>query len=101
MRVKLVATWFAPTEPVHVDKLRSMSGQRFKQGEHTFPDEWKGILPSSAVILEGPVEKTSPIPEEKPSLKDFDEERQASNQVQKVNNEVHDRLRKAGRPKKK
>lgn len=100
MRVKLTANWFAPTEIVKVDKIRSMGGQRFKKGEHEFPDEWKDVLPKSAIILVGPVEKESPVPNKEPSLKDFDQDRAASNETQRVNNEVHDRLKKAGRPKK-
>ena len=50
MKVKLKRSWFSPTAPEYPDKLRIMSGKRYKKGVHEIPDELKPYLPSDAVI---------------------------------------------------
>ena len=52
MLVKFRKTWFAPSLPIQVDKIRQMSGQRFKAGEHEVAEEYRDILPKDAVIME-------------------------------------------------
>lgn len=76
MLVKFLSTWFAPSETVVVDKIRKVSGQRFRKGVHEVPDELKGFLPSTAKVVK---EKEEPVKEtvESTDLKDYDGERKA------------------------
>ncbi len=51
MRVLLKATWFAPTEVKKLDRIRSISGKRYRKGEQEIPDELREFLPKDAIIL--------------------------------------------------
>jgi len=79
MLVKFLSTWFAPSETVVVDKIRKVSGQRFRKGVHEVPDELKGFLPSTAKVVK---EKEEPVKEtvESTDLKDYDGERKAADE---------------------
>ena len=98
MIVLLKNNWFAP-EGKHIpDKMRVFSGQFFSKGEHVMPDMLFDFLPASAKVIEAPnfkkVEKEIPVPV-KPSFKDFDMDRASAEKEVEINNEVHDRLKKA------
>lgn len=106
MRVLLERTWFAPSSSVKVDKIRHMGGQRFKRGEHEFPDEWKSILPPSAIILSGPAEPETPV-DESMLHRELDMERASQEAFDQLNDEavaslqaVKETKRGPGRPRK-
>lgn len=80
MKVKFAANWFAPSEPV-VDEVRSVSGQMFKKGVQEVPDRLRDVLPSSAIVLDGPIE---PEPERIETLLDYDIERAGADELERV-----------------
>ena len=62
MLVRLKANWFAPGNLRRPDKLRIMSGRRYRKGEYELPLEAFDVLPKSAVILDdGPDGYTGPV----------------------------------------
>jgi hypothetical protein len=82
MLVKLKNSWFASTPRVTLNPVFSTVGRRYKAGVHEMPEEYRDILPSTAVVLdEPPVEEVKPEPV---SLKDFDDVRAAGNAVDEV-----------------
>lgn len=59
-------TWFAPTEIVELDRIRSTSGKRYRKASEPqyVPDELFKYLPKSAVVVEGPAKgaaKSKPV----------------------------------------
>ena len=83
MRVKLKRTWFAPSDVRHPNKLFSMSGGRYKRGEHEIPDEYKAFLPSDALIILEP-DQAVKVDSPEMTLKDFDEARTAAEETDKA-----------------
>lgn len=81
--VKLINNWFAPSEVLKIDKIRSFSGQMFERGVREIPDELIEFLPKYAVILD---KKPDPVVEDKPveTLRDFDMERAAADDFEKA-----------------
>lgn len=57
MRVKLIHTWFSPSEVEKIDKIRTRSGVRFRPGVHDMPDGLFPFLPPTALVLEPPKDK--------------------------------------------
>ena len=55
MKVELKRAWFAPTEVTKLDKLRSTSGMRVRQGTHDLDDSLFDALPSDALVDGVPV----------------------------------------------
>src|SRR3546814_406797 len=57
MRVKFTATWFAPGEDWEgwpaskQDKVRTISGKRFRKGIQDVPEELRAALPKTATVL--------------------------------------------------
>lgn len=55
MHVILKNMWFAPTEVWKKDKIQSMSGKRYREGEYTdMPDYLYDYLPKSATVIKKP-----------------------------------------------
>lgn len=113
-RVIFRRTWFAPTEHVKVDRLRTMAGRRYRRGEHDIPEEFMEFLPSDAQVLDA---ETPAAPEvedddEEETLADYDEERAAAEAMPepdeieakraafKAELEAEEAPKKRGRPRK-
>jgi hypothetical protein len=115
-RVILRRTWFAPTEHVKVDRLRTMAGRRYRRGEHDIPEEFMEFLPSDAQVLDA---ETPAAPEvevedddEEETLADYDEERAAAEAMPEPDEieakraafeaelEAEEKPKKRGRPRK-
>lgn len=77
MLVKFQSTWFAPSEIVVVDKIRKISGQRFRKGIHEIPDELVGLLPKTATVIKKDEEVVVEKEVQSTDLKDYDTERKA------------------------
>jgi len=101
MQVKFVTTWFAPTDVRNPDKIRSISGRRFKPGVHEVPEGLRDFLPASAKIVEEEVKEPDV---DEVSIQDLDPERAASDAYVAVQEEAEanrqDAKRKPGRPRK-
>jgi hypothetical protein len=103
MKVKFISTYFANTAERRPDKIRVMSGRRFRKGvEYELSDEeYKQAKKDGASfkVLSGtvPAEKTPEL-----SLKDFDAERAAGDAYDKVVEEAEQAVQKRGpgRPRK-
>lgn len=97
MKVKFINAWFARTDVYKVDAARVVSGKLYRKG-HTYelPDEMLEYLPKSAVVLDenGKKKKVEKKIEKEPSLKDFDNERAASDAVIAVAAEADKRVGK-------
>jgi hypothetical protein len=95
MKVRFVQTWFAPSDAIKIDAIRSFSGQRYKKGIHDVPDALKKYLPKSAVIItdaEAAVE-TSPEPVVDQSLRDFDVLRADGDAITKAGEQAEQSLK--------
>lgn len=77
MQVKFKRTWFAPSEAVKPDEMRTISGQRFQKGIHEVPDEMKEHLPSDAIIILDD-EQAAAVDAPEMTLQDYDEARASS-----------------------
>jgi len=111
-RVILRRTWFAPTDYVKVDRLRTMAGQRFRRGEHDIPQEYMDFLPSDAEVLDEhtkaapatPVEETLSDNETEnahvESISDASEDIQAKRASFQAELEAEAKPKKRGRPRK-
>lgn len=66
MKVRFRTTWFAPTDPWHPDKVRSISGKRYRRDQvYDIPETFRELLPKDAVILSDDyVEKKPEKPQE-------------------------------------
>ena len=51
MKVTLTKTWFAPGFHKKLDKIRSISGKRYRKGTHDMPDEYREFLPTKGVTI--------------------------------------------------
>lgn len=91
MKVKFTATWFAPGEAWEgwpqskQDRVRVMSGKRFRKGIWDVPEELRPVLPSTATVLDENV----PLPQHpavvEPSLlHEADTERAAAEATDKM-----------------
>jgi hypothetical protein len=83
MYVKFQADWFAPTEKEQVDRIRSVSGRRFRKGVQEVPDFLKEYLPKSAKVLDENYDPVADevVEKEVPRLEEFDHDRAASDQL--------------------
>lgn len=98
MKVRLINNWFVNSVSHSTADKRVFSGRLYKRGVHVIPDELKGKLPKSAEIIEDVDDYEAPVVEEdvkeEASLRDFDEERTAQDEVEATVK------RKVGRPRK-
>lgn len=89
MLVKFIHTWFAPSVPRQVDKIRIICGQRFKEGVHEVSEEYRDILPKTAIIVdEAPVIAR----QQELTLQEADVDRAASNEEMKQHELAQKRL---------
>lgn len=93
MLVKLKAPWFAPSETEVRDKIRHISGRRFKKGVQEIPEILRDFLPSSAEILDKEPEP-EPQSEGPKSLKEVDPVRAEHDALQAKADEADAQLEK-------
>jgi|TARA_R110000744_G_scaffold28780_1_gene69038 hypothetical protein len=111
-RVIFRRTWFAPTEHVKVDRLRTMAGRRYRRGEHDIPEEFMEFLPSDAQVLDAETPAAPEVEDDEETLADYDEERAAAEAIPepdeieakraafKAELEAEEAPKKRGRPRK-
>lgn len=94
--VKLKNNWFPPSDPFRPDSMRVFSGQFFKIGVVEIPDELVEFLPKSAIILEHNHKKVAVKKEvqKEETLKDYDGDRAASDELIKIHETVNKVLNK-------
>tara|TARA_R100000781_G_scaffold87375_2_gene53767 strand:- start:13121 stop:13450 length:330 start_codon:yes stop_codon:yes gene_type:complete len=105
-RVLLRRTWFAPTDVVKVDRLRTMAGHRFRRGEQDIPEEYMDYIPSDAEVLDEnapaapatPVEETEHAHEE--SIADASDDIETKQALFRAELEAEAKPKKRGRPRK-
>lgn len=81
MKVNFTAGWFAPSDPMVMDKMRTYSGRFFSKGVHDIPQSLKPFLPKSAKLVDNVEEQRV---EASQDFKDFDETRAAMDALDSV-----------------
>lgn len=88
MLVDFKNAWFGPSEIMIRDKIRSISGIRYRKGVHEVDDALEPYLPKTAKIVAGTKKEVKSDKEIIADLKDFDQDRKDADAFQAVTEEA-------------